>query len=158
MQCLFTICSIGFAAQDAMTRPYPSVSNGPPTHGVSRVTLAAKPSRSVIQQGSLVCLPYLRPARSVACRAATPQSTKLDSSMIWGDIMMLTATELASERLPKQVTGVLSLTLLAAWIGVGILRAFLTVPTASHVANLSFATGCCCERRLHSKTTAHLEI
>ena len=57
-------------------------------------------------------------SRSVHCRAAAPQSTKLDSSMIWGDIMMLTATELASERLPKQVTGVLSLTLLAAWIGV----------------------------------------
>ena len=38
--------------------------------------------------------------------------------MIWGDILMLTATELASERLPKHLTGVLSLTLLAAWIGV----------------------------------------
>ncbi len=60
----------------------------------------------------------LHRSRSIYCRAAAPQSTKLDSSMIWGDIMMLTATELASERLPKQVTGVLSLTLLAAWIGV----------------------------------------
>lgn len=65
--------------------------------------------------------------RSVQCRAAAPQSTKLDSSMIWGDIMMLTATELASERLPKQVTGVLSLTLLAAWIGVATAKGDYTV-------------------------------
>ena len=61
---------------------------------------------------------HLRRLRPVLCQAAAPQSTKIDSSMMWGDIMMLTATELASERLPKQVTGVLSLTLLAAWIGV----------------------------------------
>lgn len=66
-------------------------------------------------------------SRSVYCRAAAPQSTKLDSSMIWGDIMMLTATELASERLPKQVTGVLSLTLLAAWIGVATAKGDYTV-------------------------------
>lgn len=102
--------------------------------GASRFALAVKPSRSVIQQGSLVGLPHLRPARSVLCRAATPQSTKLDSSMIWGDIMMLTATELASERLPKQVTGVLSLTLLAAWIGVSKLRTLASVHTAYHAA------------------------
>ena len=157
MQCLFTNCSIAFAAQDAaITRPYHSVFNGQVMHGMSRVALAGKPSRSVIQHGSLAGLPYLRPARSVTCRAVTPQSTKLDSSMIWGDIMMLTATELASERLPKQVTGVLSLTLLAAWIGVSILRTFVSVIMTVYVAD--FATGCCCKRRLHSKTTAHLEL
>ncbi len=71
----------------------------------------------VLRQSRLPGSP-LKSSRAVQCRAAAPQSTKLDSSMIWGDIMMLTATELASERLPKQVTGVLSLTLLAAWIGV----------------------------------------
>ena len=74
--------------------------------------------------------------RSVQCRAAAPQSTKLDSSMIWGDIMMLTATELASERLPKQVTGVLSLTLLAAWIGVRTCEAELSLSHLLHIQYL----------------------
>lgn len=157
MQCLFTNCSNALAVQDAViTRPCFLAFNGPSMQGGGRVALAVKPSRSVIQQGTLVGLPYLKPGRSVVCRAATPQSTKLDSSMIWGDIMMLTATELASERLPKQVTGVLSLTLLAAWIGVSILKTFAFVHTATSVADVDFATGCCCKRRLHSKTTKHL--
>lgn len=157
MPSLLTNCSNAFAVQDTViTRPCHSNHNGPPIQGVSRVVLAVKPSRSGKQQGSLVGLSYLRPARSVNCRAATPQSTKLDSSMIWGDIMMLTATELASERLPKQVTGVLSLTLLAAWIGVSILRTLGSVHTATSVTDFDFATGCCCKRRLHCKTTEHL--
>ena len=146
MQCVFTNCGITFAVQDAANSwPYHLATNGPPMQGSNRVALAVKPSRPVIQQGSLIGLPYLRPARRVACRAATPQSTKLDSSMIWGDIMMLTATELASERLPKQVTGVLSLTLLAAWIGVSTLRAVASLHTANYVADFG-ATGCCCKR------------
>lgn len=78
--------------------------------------------------------------RSVHCRAAAPQSTKLDSSMIWGDIMMLTATELASERLPKQVTGVLSLTLLAAWIGVATAKGDYTVKQ-QHTFSYQYAYG-----------------
>ncbi|DBA82752.1 TPA: hypothetical protein ACH3X1_006981 [Trebouxia sp. C0004] len=78
--------------------------------------------------------------RSVHCRAAAPQSTKLDSSMIWGDIMMLTATELASERLPKQVTGVLSLTLLAAWIGVATAKGDYTVKQR-HTFSYQYAYG-----------------
>ena len=59
---------------------------------------------------------HLRP--SLLCGASSPQRQQVDTAMIWGDILMLTATNLASERLPRQLTGVLSLTLLAAWIGV----------------------------------------
>ena len=67
------------------------------------------------------CLPtdlQTRSSRAVHCHAIAPRTSKLDSSMIWGDIMILTATELASERLPKHITGLLTLTLIAAWIGV----------------------------------------
>lgn len=59
----------------------------------------------------------IQTSRAVKCTAAAPRTAKLDSSMMWGDIMMLTATELASERLPKHATGVLTLTLIAAWLG-----------------------------------------
>lgn len=84
----------------------------------NRAAPAARLQRYGVQQRGITCVPCPRSSRTLHCRAATPQSTKLDSSMIWGDIMMLTATELASERLPKHLTGVLSLTVLAAWIGV----------------------------------------
>ena len=98
-------------------------------HLASRAAPVVRPQGRVCQQRSFAGRPRTKLLRSTQCRAATPQSTKLDSSMIWGDIMMLTATELASERLPKQVTGVLSLTLLAAWIGV---RACCTFACLGH--------------------------
>ena len=128
MRCLDTNCNSSFARQDAVSaRPYHSAYHGAVLQGARGFAPAGTPNRSVLQHGSFIGVPRLRPARSTFCRAATPQSTKLDSSMIWGDIMMLTATELASERLPKQVTGVLSLTLLAAWIGVSMLMPLVSV-------------------------------
>lgn len=127
MRCLYTNCNSSLARQDTVNaRPYHSAYHGAVLQDARGFAPAVMPNRSVLQQGSCIGVPRLTPARSTICRAATPQSTKLDSSMIWGDIMMLTATELASERLPKQVTGVLSLTLLAAWIGVSMLM--LLVP------------------------------
>ena len=95
-------------------------------------------------------------SRSVYCRAAAPQSTKLDSSMIWGDIMMLTATELASERLPKQVTGVLSLTLLAAWIGVRRWR--YCCGTTQSSANSAVLAGGNCKGGLHCQAAAPIQL
>ena len=97
---------------------------GRPDHPLSLTAVRrARTCTAAAPASSRRLLQYARKhSRAVQCRAAAPQRTKLDSSMIWGDIMMLTATELASERLPKQVTGVLSLTLLAAWIGVSALQ------------------------------------
>lgn len=128
MRCLYTKCNSSFARQDAVNaRPYHSTYHGAILQDARGFAPAVMLNRSVLQQRSFIGVPRLRPARSAICRAATPQSTKLDSSMIWGDIMMLTATELASERLPKQLTGVLSLTLLAAWIGVSMLMLLISV-------------------------------
>lgn len=128
MQCLYTNCNSSFARPDAVNaRPYLSAYHGVVLPNAKGFAPGVMPSRSVLQPASFIGVPRLRPARSTICGAATPQSTKLDSSMIWGDIMMLTATELASERLPKQVTGVLSLTLLAAWIGVSMLMLLVSV-------------------------------
>lgn len=132
MLCLYTSC-LGFLGSQngANTRPFLSALTSRSLQAV-RVTPA---NRSTLQQGRRG-VSHLSTAKSIVCQAATPQSTKLDSSMIWGDIMMLTATELASERLPKQVTGVLSLTLLAAWIGVGTYIIF-SVRTVNFLSDIS---------------------
>ncbi|KAL3157899.1 hypothetical protein ABBQ32_012308 [Trebouxia sp. C0010 RCD-2024] len=135
MLCLYTSC-LGFLGSQngANTRPFLSALTSRSLQAV-RVTPA---NRSTLQQGRRG-VSHLSTAKSIVCQAATPQSTKLDSSMIWGDIMMLTATELASERLPKQVTGVLSLTLLAAWIGVAAAKGDYTVSKRRHSLSFEYA-------------------
>ena len=125
MQHLKISCIEVFAnANVASARPVPVTIHNGVAPLANRAAPAVGLHRYAFHQRGLTCLPHLRSSRTLECRAAAPQSTKLDSSMIWGDIMMLTATELASERLPKQLTGVLSLTLLAAWIGVSAWWAF----------------------------------
>ena len=119
MLCLYTSSSGVLSPHIAAnTTPFLPALTSRSLPAAAQLGPATRSNRSALQLGSHGVY-HSRTAKSIVCQAATPQSTKLDSSMIWGDIMMLTATELASERLPKQVTGVLSLTLLAAWIGVG---------------------------------------
>lgn len=143
---LYTGCTALLSPQvAAYARPFLPTLNNRSLQAANRVAPAVPPNRSTLQQGSRD-VSNVRPAKSIVCQAATPQSTKLDSSMIWGDIMMLTATELASERLPKHVTGVLSLTLLAAWIGVGTYRFWLCISSIICPDIQIFATGCCCKR------------
>lgn len=108
-------CSTGHAASRIQSRHLL------PAFPVNRSACGFQVSQScAFRQLSIAHNRYRYPRRSPICGASTPRRPQVDTAMIWGDILMLTATNLASERLPRNLTGVLSLTLLAAWIGVKI--------------------------------------
>ncbi|KAK9792510.1 hypothetical protein WJX73_008124 [Symbiochloris irregularis] len=55
-------------------------------------------------------------------RRASPGGGRIDTTLAWGDILMMTATQIASERIPLTQAGFLSGVLVATWVGVASMK------------------------------------
>ena len=65
-------------------------------------------------------------------RPRQPRPT-INANLLWGDIVLITFTHLASDRVPKHQAGILTFVVLCCWIGVSCCKHQIAVMLLQHV-------------------------